>query len=497
MNAAPGEASGPAGEAAGTGAALKGAHPSPTGRAAATTVIPCSDEFRHPDGSVVTIRLLPHLFFGPQGGSMYPRSSPLRCHACRLPFSSPPVFIPTSIQYHPPTVPGRMTIELTGHYCSAGCRNRALDEMDGVLAETYRMFAVRADLECFGKATDYATACPAVRDLAPFGGSVSLEAFERARSQTALTAAMLEAIPPGVVWVYRLRGVRETWYGKLEGGDGRREILRALAEEAPARAAKPPETGPDPGPLAAPSWDAPARLWDEAAAEDGETELEAYLHGQPGSPRFVVDGGVPLRVWPAARGALCEWCAGPVHPRQPVLVPKHRDLLNSIHLEGNFCSPGCGFAWLSSERRGLSPTRHYERIGLFVWMCGTVLGVPLRSRPRTAPHYLELDEFGGDLSRAEFNAQERREDLFTSLEAAPAISRRMLGNYTRPGVVCDLTRLGAQPSVAAAPRDAAAGAAQQPSLPGMFEELIRDCPPTAPPQPAPKRKGMLITADRG
>jgi hypothetical protein len=439
------------------------------------TVIPCSDDFRHPDGSVVTIRLLPYLFFGPDGSPAYPRSSPLRCHACRLPFSSPPVFIPTSIQYHPPTVPGRMTIEVTGHYCSGGCRNRALDEMDGVLAETYRMFAVRADLECFGRAMDYAAACPAVRELAPFGGPVGNDALEAARGATALTAAMVDAIPPGVRWIYRLRGVRETWYGKLEGGDGRREILRALAAG---------EVG---APGQAPSWAAPGRLWDEAA-------LASYLRNQPGSPRLVVNGGIPLRVWPRARGALCEWCAGPVHARQPVLVPQHRDLLNSVHLEGNFCSPGCGFAWLASERRGLSPTRHFERVGLFVWLCGTVLGVPLRSRPRTAPHYLELDEFGGDLSRAEFDAQERREDLFTSLEAAPAISRRMLGNYTRPGVVCDLTRLGAQPVVAGPASSAAAPAAPQASLPGMFDELIRDCPPPAPPQPPPKRKGGLLAA---
>jgi hypothetical protein len=473
----------------------------------AETVIPCSDDFRHPDGSVVTLRLLPHLFFGPNGGERYPRSSPLRCHTCRLPFAAPPVFLPTSIQFHPPNVPGRMTIEVTGHYCSAACRNRALEEMDGVLAETYRMFAVRADAECFGRVTEYAVAGPPVRTLAPFGGSIPAERWERERAETALTEDMVAGIPSGIRWVYRLRGVRETFFGKLEGGGGRQAILEALAAEVGGSLSGAKDFGGSPsgakdfagGDDRLAAWDPPERLHDE-------TLLAAYLHKQPGSPRLVVDGGVPVRVWPRARGELCEWCAGPVHPDLPVLVPKHRDLFNSIHLEGNFCSPGCGFAWLSSERRGLSPTRHHERTGLFVWLCATVLGVPLRSRPRTAPHYLELAEFGGDLTREEFDAQERREDLFTSLEGPPAVSCRMLGNYTRPGVVCDLNRLGSQvsgpvvvPSSSSAPEAArtaggpAAMALGGPTTAGMFDELIRDCPPPAPPQPAPKRKGAIVT----
>jgi hypothetical protein len=474
--------------------------PHPPPRAVVETSIPCSDDFRHPDGSVVTLRLLPHLFFGPRGLGRYPRSSPLRCHACRLPFAAPPLFIPTSIQFHPPTVPGRMTVEVTGHYCSAGCRNRALDELDGVLGETYRMFAVRADLEAFGAPMDYATALPAARDLEPFGGRISVQEFERARAASSLRPEQADAVPADIRWVYRLRGARETWYGKLEGGEGRRAILQALAEAAAVAPESAPAVAPEsaPAPAASPKWDPPARLSDPEALAD-------FLSSQPGSPRLVVGGGRALATWPRAQGRLCQWCAGPVCEALPVLVPSHRDLLNSIHLEGNFCSPGCGFAWLTAERRGLSPTRHHERIGLHIWLCTTVLGVPIHARPRTAPHYLELDEFGGDLTRAEFDAQEAREDLFTSLEGPPAVSRRMLGNYTRPGVVCDLTRLGtpaasgpvvlAEPAAAAAAGAAGAAAAAPsyaPSLPGMYEELIRDCPPPAPTQPAPKRKGALI-----
>jgi hypothetical protein len=429
------------------------------------TVIPCSDDFRHPDGTVVTLRLLPHLFFGANGSSSYPERSPLRCHMCMLHFDAPPVFIPSSIQFHHTT---GMTIEVTGHYCSTGCRNRALDScFDSVQGETYRMMAVRADIEAFGRPLDYSITTPDPTRLEVFGGPLPMEALFQVRRETALTLDAVRAVAAHIRWVYRLRGVRETWYGKLEGGDGREAILGSLvsSEGSPA--------GPEG------VWQPPALLHDPDA-------LAARLEAQPGSPRLVLLGGKHVSTWPEPCGEMCWWCAGPVGA-VPILVPHHRDLLNSVHLEGNFCTPGCGLSWLMAARRGLSPTRHHERVGLFVWMCSTLLDVPFKARPRTAPHFLEIDEFGGDLSRDEFRRIEQREDFHTSLEEPPAVSRRMLGNYTRPGVVCDLTRLGSHtsPVLMQEPSDAKSN-----TLPGMFDELVRQSVPSLPPPPARGVLGM-------
>jgi hypothetical protein len=432
------------------------------------TVIPCSDDFRHPDGTVVTLRLLPHLFFSEDGSSTYPRSSPLRCHSCLLHFPGAPLFLASSIQYHP--VGGGMTIEVTGHYCSAGCRNRGLDDMDGVQAETYRLNTVRADMEAFGRMLDYMAAGPLPRELDVFGGKL-------AREPPVGAPACRDGGAP-IRWVYRLRGVRETWFGKLEGGEGREAILEALAGE---EGLVPIDANHE-------------RLRDPDA-------LAAFLATQPGSPRLAVEGGRNLASWPRISDAcgerLCWWCAGRIDPELPFMVPRHRDLLNTVHLEGWFCTPGCGLAWLTSARRGLSPTRHHERIGLYVWLCTSVIGIPLRARPRIAPHRLELAEFGGDLTREEFRAQERREDLFTSLEEPPAVSRRMLGNYTRPGVVCDLTRLGdaSGPVIIDSGADSGTASAmrQHGEAPGMFEELVREYKPPQPAAAPPKRKpGVLV-----
>jgi len=450
------------------------------------TVIPCSDDFRHPDGTVVTVRLLPHLFFGDSGGSSYPASSPLRCHSCMLHFSGPPVFIASSIQYHP--VRGQttqMTIEVTGHYCSFGCRNRALDEMDGAQSETYRLNTVRMDMEAFGLVPDYTIACPAPRDLDVFGGNAYRVAdLEAVRASCQVSAELARRVPSSIRWVYRLRGVRETWFGKLEGGEGRAAILDALWKDTTGGA--PDSAGP---------WVLPARMHDPDA-------LASFLEGQPGSPRLAVDGGRHLAVWPrlpAGDPALrCWWCAGVVDPACPFKVPHHRDLLNTVHLEGWFDTPGCGLAWLVSARRGLSPSRHYERVGLCVWLFTSVLGVPHRARPRMAPHRLELAEFGGDLSREEFIAQERREDLFTSLEEPPAVSRRMLGNYTRPGVVCDLTRLGSSTGPVIMHGSEASVLRQRGDAPGMFEELVREYkPPQAAPQQPKRRTGLVLAVGSG
>jgi hypothetical protein len=518
------------------------------------TVIPCSDDFRHPDGTVVTVRLLPHLFFGDSGGSSYPASSPLRCHSCMLHFSGPPVFIASSIQYHP--VRGQttqMTIEVTGHYCSFGCRNRALDEMDGAQSETYRLNTVRMDMEAFGLMPDYTIACPAPRDLDVFGGNAYRVAdLEAVRASCQVSAELARRVPSSIRWVYRLRGVRETWFGKLEGGEGRAAILDALWKDttggAPEiRSGPASDGGPDEGrpsdakdsegspseakDSSAGPWVLPARMHDPDA-------LASFLEGQPGSPRLAVDGGRHLAVWPrlpvgetrsvgttpsgaprsrrdpAPEGQgdfrqsrakesthpplRCWWCAGVVDPACPFKVPHHRDLLNTIHLEGWFDTPGCGLAWLVSARRGLSPSRHYERVGLCVWLFTSVLGVPHRARPRMAPHRLELAEFGGDLSREEFLAQERREDLFTSLEEPPAVSRRMLGNYTRPGVVCDLTRLGSSTGPVIMHGSEASVLRQRGDAPGMFEELVREYkPPQAAPQQPKRRTGLVLAVGSG
>jgi hypothetical protein len=439
------------------------------------TSIPCSDDFRHPDGTAVTFRLLPQLFFGADGSTAYPAASDLRCHTCgeSRPFgaasapapplpaggipptpSSPPLFIPTSVRFG---ADGNIAeVHVTGHYCSAGCRNLGLEAMPAVLAETYRLNVVLVDRALFGRPLDYTT-------------------VERRP-----VPALLDTSPP-ITWHYRLRGVRETWYGPAEGGRGRAEILRALREGVDAAPA------PIPPPLPA-------------------SDFAQLLKALPGAPAFRSADGHAIDVWPAAGPTPtcppCRWCRGDLAAGQPLfLLPLRRDLMGTITLDTQrrFCTPGCGMAALL-DARGSLPSRRSERVGLYVWICCAVLRVPYRARPRVAPHYLELDEFGGDLTRAQFVALEACEDFHSSLEHPPGISRRMLGNYARPGVVCDLSSLGSGISAAPSPgSSAAAAAAAASALPScaMFDELLRDygeaaaAAPQAEPPETPARKKSL------
>lgn len=515
------------------------------------TVIPSSDDFRHPAGTSTKHRLLPALFFGVDGRAIYPTRSPYRCHSCLLPFTAPPLFITTSIQHesvvkdHAIIFPSRAPIRLldmTGCYCCGGCRERALEEsFDPCAAETFRMNIALADLIMFGRslaaphilnhqtngaaqppaaqppvpaATSPAIdpASPAAFDLELFGGSVPLRALIETRRRTEITVEDLARIPPNIRFAYKLRGVRETYYGQAEGGDGEQEILRWLREGGgcDGGSGEPSETPPPDPPLISP-----------------DTPLAPLLARLPGSPRLATRDGRTMTHWPCVKvdppgGAsanpaaggprspphLCGWCAGALREGQLLfMVPSHRDLLNTIHLEGAFCSAGCGLAWLLDSREATTPSRRHERIGLYVWVVTVVMGIRYKARPRLAPHRLELVEFGGDMTRREFRLLEQREDMTTALEMAPYVSGRMRGNYARPGVVTDLSSLGNDTFLGnyqqaiqmhpEAPRTTPAHLEENQSIaylapiPGMLETLLAEAKATPPPPPVIVRKRGL------
>jgi len=539
--------------APGSATPLPPSPPSVLNPPATVAIIPCSDDFRHPDGTIVKMRRLPDLFFpaesleswggpaviaaaeptgpvpafspaviqslsgtpseapkarakeflqtaqpprlgegsraaGEQGGEQggdsagdegvpearvaamhlvrvrsppsparYPQSSDLRCHQCLLQFSCPPLFIPVSLQTEP--VSRRLLVTVDGHYCCQACRNRALESM----SESYRLNVMRVDLVCLGRVLDMAEAAPRPADLVPFGGTVTLETFMRLRARTALTPEdqeMLAAAVPGrAIFGFRPRFVRETYYGTLEGGCGEEGALQKLLLLLPqirTQSTRRPDThAKHPGREAArgeglrqgakDSGNARrALLGDEGIEREGWREA-----GDAWGLRFV--GRSPsLRSEPQQAPSLrpdswsCQWCTlRRPGDRVPVEVPLARDPCGTVHLCGAFCSTGCALTHLLHESRfGVSPSAYTERLGIMSWLAVHRHGVAFHARLACAPHRLELIEFGGDLTRAEFDAQKVLPDLHTCLETPPFCTARMAPNYTRPGVVCDLSRVG-------------------------------------------------------
>jgi hypothetical protein len=460
--------------------------------ASTVAIIPCSDDFRHPDGTAVKMRRLPDLFFpaecletwggpvvgvgagGGEGGASfgaraafasanipaaegaaaaplrwarvrappvappYPSSSPFRCHQCLLRFSGAPMFIPLSVQTRPGTQ--QLLVTAGGHYCCQACRVRALED----LPESCRLAVVRVDLACLGRVLDMSEAAPPPWELEPFGGPVPLGALLALRARTGFAPEDLEmlaaSVPARVRFGYRVRFVRETYYGTLEGGCGEQEALRRLLLHAPperrllreaAAEAVPGEEGEE-----APQGPAPGTQLGDEGAECAGWRRAGVSWGM----RFVDASPPPA----AAARWLCPWCAGAAEtPRLPVRVPEARDPGGTVTLRGAFCSTGCALAHLmAASRHGVSPAAYAERLGIMAWLAVHRHGVPFGARLACAPHRLELAEFGGDLARGEFDAQKVLPDLHTSLEAPPFCSARMAPNYTRPGVVCDLSRVG-------------------------------------------------------
>lgn len=412
-------------------------------------IIPCSDDFRHPDGTIVKMRRLPDIFFpaecleswggpvvapdGADGSALpgwtrvrspppalpYPRSSAFRCHQCLLRFSGPPMFIPVSVQTRPGTK--QLLVSVEGHYCCQACRVRALEAMP----ETCRLHMVRVDLACLGRTADMAEAAPRPVDLEPFGGPVPLQELLALRARTGFAPEDLEmlaaSVPSRVCFGHRPRFVRETYYGTLEGGCGEEAALQKLL-----LASMPGGGGERAGGIACGEPAAHPAAWRRAGADWGL--------------RFVDVSPPPAARW------MCQWCTLSRAAGPPVRVPEARDPTGTVSLRGAFCSTGCAMSHLLHEsRHGVSPSAYAERLGIMAWLAVHRHGVPFGARLACAPHRLELVEFGGDLPRSEFDAQKTLPDLHTCLEVPPFCSARMAPNYTRPGVICDLSRVGAGP----------------------------------------------------
>lgn len=373
--------------------------------------IPCSDDFRHPEGTVYRCRMLPELYPSlPE--ATYPTRSPFRCFHCRLPFDSVPLFIIRSVMPHGSS--GRLTMEIAGNYCCFACRTAALDNSRDVQRETHRMNNFLVDRLLFPHVQfDYTLAMPAHFTLQPFGGNVTEAEWSELRRRTQVLRADFGGVSRIKV-VNAVRGVRESYYGQQEGGIGEEKIMERLVAQEPPSEFKPP----------------------------------APTSGQQLPPLIYRDK--LLTEWPREASSpsststpfLCWWCARPV-TGYPFLYPAHRDALGTITLDGNFCSAGCMMSFLILEDSTRSiPHLSHERIGMAVSLAVNTMKVPYRCRMVTAPHWQELDVFGGDLDRQEFDIQCTIEDLLTTLEHPPFATARMPPNYTRPGVVCDLARLG-------------------------------------------------------
>lgn len=362
--------------------------------------IPCSDDLRHPKGTSYKIRLMPALFQGPS----YPRTSPHRCFNCHLRFGSVPLMYPRSIAYHRTNhrttagdavvEEGRdrvlVVVEWSGNFCSVACRARFMDDCRDPQVETHRMHMVMADRLLFpGLDMDYSLAAPTQ--------------VERKSGYLAQPVSAHQVHDEGMKHTFETRGVRETFYGELEGGLGEAGIDHLLIHGKGRR-----------------DEDATREEWDRRVGV-----LPPWI-----SAGRLEEG--PL---------VCWWCSKQGFARH-YPIPTHRDMLNTIHVKGTFCHPACGVAYLlhqgSCVQSSVGVTHHHERVGLFVYIMVNVYGVEFGTRFSVAPHFLELEEFGGDLSREEFDIQCDIPDLLTSWELSPFVSAKMPMNYTRPGVVCDI-----------------------------------------------------------
>jgi hypothetical protein len=374
--------------------------------------IPCSDDLRHPKGTVYRTRLMPYLFesSGPSTDTVdYPVSSPHRCFNCHRYFKSVPLMYTRSIVYQRnPAVPRQccMLIEWCGNFCSLECRTRYMDDSRDPQIETQRMHTVLADSIVFsGLELDYSISAPNHVDVASGAPPIPLTYV----SPSHLTTA------PRVPYrsCFEVRGVREVFFGEIEGGIGEGGIDHLLIH---GKDPMPPH------PISPPPAAVPA-----AAAARHDPRIRPSL---PVWIRFT-DPPCPR----------CWWCSQSIQD-QAFPIPTHRDMINTIHVKGTFCHSACGMAYLLNQgscvQSSVGVTHHHERIGLFIYTMVKFYGVNYGARFSVAPHFLELDEFGGDLDRKEFDLQKDISDLLTAWETAPFLSARMGMNYTRPGVVCDL-----------------------------------------------------------
>ena len=363
--------------------------------------IPCSDDFRHPEGTIFRARALAPLYH--PDSHHYPARSPYRCFHCRMGFDTVPLFIIRSVM--PLGDSGSMVLEICGNYCSSACRTAALDNSRDVQRETHRMNIFKADLVMFPEVQfDYTLAMPMHFMLSPFGGNVSEEEWRGLREATAV-----RKLPDmsHIRLVSETRGVRETYYGPQEGGIGEQAIMAKLLEGSASAAAA------------------------AAAVTTSVTVPDNLIH------RNRI-----LKSWPVRSEHLCWWCARSFDS-PPVLMPVHRDALGTITLDGNFCNAACMMSFLIFEdSQRTIPHISHERIGMAISLAVNTLRTPYRTRMVLAPHWQELESFGGDLDAEEFLIQCTIEDLVTSLERSPFVTARMPINYTRPGLVCDLTKLG-------------------------------------------------------
>ncbi len=352
--------------------------------------IPCSDDLCHPDGTTYSTRILPNMFLervGQVSDGFYPLSSPHRCFNCFSYFDSVPLFYPRSVVYQ---TGNKILVEWAGHYCSAECRTQAVDDMRDPEKETHFMNIVRMDRVLFPRnAFDYTRGAGADKTKV---NTSAISDEGRARLRTC----------------FEVRGVREIFYGKNEGGIGKQAIYETMRLAYHSDSPSPPSTAPAP-PSPLPTTDGLLNV----VSEDG---------------------------WDTD-GKRCWWCMGS-DVMSTAKIPTRRDMLNTVHVRGSFCDWACALTYMMHDPRKSFMLSRHENIGLLIYMAVNIFGSKQAFRPCLAPHRFELVEFGGDLTRQEFEIQKQIPDLVTLYECSPFVSSRMSMNYARPVVVCDLSRLG-------------------------------------------------------
>lgn len=123
----------------------------------------------------------------------------------------------------------------------------------------------------------------------------------------------------------------------------------------------------------------------------------------------------PTREWPKHSPYRC-WSCTLFFDTMPMLVPKSRSMQKVYEVYGNFCSLGCAVRYLMDSRTPQSGIQ----ISWLLHLAREYLGIRFpQGRAPVAPSRLELQEFGGDLTRSEFKAQRDVPDLVTSVELPP------------------------------------------------------------------------------
>lgn len=374
-------------------------------------LIPSSDDLRHPHGDVFRARIFPVMF---EPGPQYPLRSPWRCFNCTCAFDTVPLFIPRSYSRE------RGVVEWFGNFCSAACRGRFLEDQREVQNEQYHGWIVQLDNILFpGLLRRRDAIASSAVELTMYGGRVTIAELDELREASCVRS--LPVADHGLTFTYATVGVREIFHGEMSSGLGEEGVGKALIA-----AARDVQAGKAPYPT------------------DPPTSLPSWLVLE-----WVDLARKPMRRWPERSPFRCWHCTRSFADTCPFMVPRDRDMLNTVRMHGNFCSPACGLTYLLGQHSTVGmPTTFYELVGLYLWICQSVLRIPLDVRFSAAPHRLERWDFGGDLSEVEFLAQGRISSLHTTLECPPFISVRMVGgndrggNYARPAVTCNLESIG-------------------------------------------------------